>query len=77
MLNLKTQEESLGQETFDDTNPFSPTFGTPAYHIYIPLLPRHNESKCAICKTICCVVIFAVIVVLAIMIATMFSNKPG
>ena len=77
MLNLKTQEESLGQEAFDDTNPFSPTFGTPAYHIYIPLVPRHNESKCAICKTICCVIISAMIIVSAVVIAHVSSNHTS
>ena len=77
MLNLKTHGSLDEQEDFDESNPFSPTFGTPAYHIYIPLVPRHNESKCAICKTICCVIISAMVIVLAVVIAHVSNNHTS
>ena len=66
MLNLKTQQKVSCEDVFDnnDENPFSPRFGTHTHHVYIPLVKKDNDSKCALCKNICCLVIAATIIVI-------------
>ena len=65
MLNLKTQNVSHGEENLDDTNPFSPTFGAHAQHVYIPI---HGESKGSLCKNVCCVILSIIIFVFIVVV---------
>ena len=73
MLNLKTQQKVSFEDVFDnnDENPFSPRFGTHAHHVYIPLVKKDNDSKCALCKNICCLVIAATITVIIVVVVIM------
>ena len=76
MLNLKTQQKVSFEDVFDnnDENPFSPRFGTHAHHVYIPLVKKDNDSKCALCKNICCLVIAATITV--IIVVAVITTQP-
>jgi hypothetical protein len=67
MLNLKTQDVSHGEENLDDNNPFSPTFGAHAQHVYIPLVP-HQESKYALCKNVCCFILSVIVIGLIVVV---------
>ena len=68
MLNLKTQSKVSCEDAYDSKNPFSPTFETPTHHVYIPLVPKHKESRCLVCKNMCCLIMIAVITVTIVIV---------